>query len=438
MGRMDKVDKRDGVDKMNRADKASRPLSPPSPLRPSRPLRPFLLHLALMAGAILFTLLLGEAAVRLFRPQNPVALMYSDDPQFGFWNLSNLKHKRVRSERNCPFYHITTDAGGYRGARPVAVPKPAGTLRILVLGDSFTFGVGVEDDQTCPAQMERPLNPADALGASPATARPVEVVNAGCPGWGTENALAFWRARAEQLNPDLLILAFYRNDLNDNLRHLVYQLDNGKAVYAPKKGFARMKRLSRMIPFYDFLSEHSHLLTLARRAISAYMTRPEPLPPSPAPPAKPPHPETSSGQPGAASPAAESPSPTGEDLVPSPVPGNPPVYAWVAHEFASFIPLMESLMEDARTRRVPLLLVLIPDKSDCGENPSVQYVESQRLAEYWAREGKLHLLDLRKPLLESPGGFDDLYVPRDGHFTVKGNRLAAEEVARAARGLIPE
>jgi len=438
MGRMDKVDKRDGVDKMNRADKASRPLSPPGPLRPSRPLRPFLLHLALMMGSLLLTLLLGEAVVRLFRPQNPVALMYSDDPQFGFWNLSNLKHKRVRSERNCPFYHVTTDAGGYRGARPVAIPKPAGTRRILVLGDSFTFGVGVEDDQTFPAQMEKFLNPGGALGVSPATARPVEVVNAGCPGWGTENALAFWRARAEQLSPDLLVLAFYRNDLNDNLRHLVYRSGNGKVVYVPKKGFARMKRLSRMIPFYDFLSEHSHLLALARRAISAHMTRPEPLPPSPAPPAKPPHPETSSGQPGAASQAAEGSSPAGETLVPSPVPGNPPVYAWVAQEFASFIPLMESLMEDARTRPVPLLLVLIPDRSDCGEDPSVQYVESQRLAEYWARECKLRLLDLRRPLMECPAGLDALYIPKDGHFTVKGNRLAAEEVARAARGLIPE
>jgi lysophospholipase L1-like esterase len=364
--------------------------------------------------------------VRIFAPQNPVAVMYSDNPQFGFWNLPNLKNKKVRSEENCPYYHITTDAKGYRGnqlgeergkALPTEMPKPAGARRVLVLGDSFTFGVGVENDQTFPAQMEKLLR----SGADVTTLGSFEVINAGCPGWGTENALAFWRAKANELKPDLLVLAFYRNDLNDNMRHLVYQVAKGKVTYAPKKSFTRMKRISRMIPFYGFLSEHSHLLALVRRTLSMRMTQPKAYPIAPAAPAN------------AHSGAAPSSS---ADLVPSPIPGNPPIFPWVAYEFETFIPLMESFMESARTRGIPFLLVLVPDKMDCSEKPSTQCVEAQRLAEYWAREGRLHLLDLRLPVMKCPKGLDALYIPSDGHFTVEGNRVAAEEITREVRRLV--
>src|SRR4051812_26327091 len=50
----------------------------------------------------------------------------------------------------------TVNAMGFRGAA-FAEPKRPGGYRIAVVGDSFTFGVGVGDDETLPAHLQREL-----------------------------------------------------------------------------------------------------------------------------------------------------------------------------------------------------------------------------------------------------------------------------------------
>jgi hypothetical protein len=50
-----------------------------------------------------------------------------------------------------------TDADGFRNRQPLAHPKPAGRLRILVLGDSFSSGYRIDQDATFPARLEQRL-----------------------------------------------------------------------------------------------------------------------------------------------------------------------------------------------------------------------------------------------------------------------------------------
>ena len=63
---------------------------------------------------------------------------------------------------------------GLRG-RDLSPTKPPKTLRILMLGDSFTMGKGVEDDQTFSALLENSLNQSRTECAG----KSVEVLNAG-------------------------------------------------------------------------------------------------------------------------------------------------------------------------------------------------------------------------------------------------------------------
>lgn len=92
---------------------------------------------------------------------------------------------------------------GLRGPEP-RVPKPEGVRRVLILGDSFTFGLGVQDDQApFPALLAR-----DLANASP----PVDVVNGGIPGSLTADWLALWRRAGEQLDPDVVIAVFFLRD----------------------------------------------------------------------------------------------------------------------------------------------------------------------------------------------------------------------------------
>jgi lysophospholipase L1-like esterase len=75
--------------------------------------------------------------------------------------------------------------------------------RILTLGDSCTFGLGVDDAQTWPAQLQQLLN---------ADGDRVEVINAGVPGYSAFQGRRFLEKEGLHLAPDLVIAGFGFND----------------------------------------------------------------------------------------------------------------------------------------------------------------------------------------------------------------------------------
>lgn len=84
--------------------------------------------------------------------------------------------------------------------------KPRGTYRILVLGDSITFGWGVRAEDTFARQLEADLNARFA-------GRPtVEVINSGVGNYNTRQEVSYYRERGHDYTPDLVILAFFIND----------------------------------------------------------------------------------------------------------------------------------------------------------------------------------------------------------------------------------
>ena len=89
--------------------------------------------------------------------------------------------------------------------RPYRLDKRARTFRILAVGDSFTWGVGVYSDDTYPDRLERRLN-----ALEPRT--PIEVIAWARPGWNTEQELRAVRSELPRLRPDLMILGFVFND----------------------------------------------------------------------------------------------------------------------------------------------------------------------------------------------------------------------------------
>lgn len=103
---------------------------------------------------------------------------------------------------------VTISSQGLRD-REYTLAKPTGTRRILILGDSYCEGLQVEEDETFQAVLERRL----ALAAE---APPVEVINSGVSGYGTDNELLYYRHVGRGFQPDLVVLSFFTNDLEDN------------------------------------------------------------------------------------------------------------------------------------------------------------------------------------------------------------------------------
>jgi D-alanyl-lipoteichoic acid acyltransferase DltB (MBOAT superfamily) len=95
---------------------------------------------------------------------------------------------------------ITTNRWGMRD-RDYARAKPPGTLRIAILGDSHTFGSGVEDDETFENLVE------DRLNREAPDDRRVEILNFSVGGYGPLSRLAVLESRALGFDPDVVIYA---------------------------------------------------------------------------------------------------------------------------------------------------------------------------------------------------------------------------------------
>jgi lysophospholipase L1-like esterase len=88
-----------------------------------------------------------------------------------------------------------------------AEPKLPGTRRIVVLGDSSTFGWGVEEFQAYPRRLATAL--AKRWNVDPAR---IEVLNLGVPGYSTFQGRVLLERSALALDPDAIVWSYLSND----------------------------------------------------------------------------------------------------------------------------------------------------------------------------------------------------------------------------------
>ncbi len=176
----------------------------------------------LFTGSALLTLIVCEVASRYLYPTTVAHFVGCDgkpvdmdlpDPQLEFRLKPNFCGKQIATEFRVS---VRTNSSGFRDDQEFRREKPPGTYRILGLGDSFTFGWGVEGNQTYLSVVGRQLE--QQFG------RNVEVFNLGVWNYGTLQELKVFH-QFENYQPDLIILEFYArnafvyeygNDLIDN------------------------------------------------------------------------------------------------------------------------------------------------------------------------------------------------------------------------------
>lgn len=158
--------------------------------------KPSRLKLVLMgctvAAVICLLLLLLAEIVLSFAGFGNVEI-YEPDPLL-YWRLkpnqqcfTKVNHEPVR-----------VNSHGTRGAE-FQVPKPPGTYRVLMLGDSRTFGWGLKEEDTYAGLVEAGLR--EAAGG-----KTVEVINAGVNAWSYSQMRVFLRERALAWEPDAVVL----------------------------------------------------------------------------------------------------------------------------------------------------------------------------------------------------------------------------------------
>ena len=118
----------------------------------------------------------------------------------------NMNDKITNSEGQTFVVH--TDKFGFRNYGK-SVRKPKNVIRILVLGDSYTEALGVADDHTFAALLEKKLSnikPND---------KTIEVVSASSPGWGTDQEFGCLQNEAMEFEPDYVLLMACPNDIRE-------------------------------------------------------------------------------------------------------------------------------------------------------------------------------------------------------------------------------
>jgi hypothetical protein len=231
-------------------------------------LRTHLANGALMLVFLCAALALGEAVVRLLFKDKEHALLfprYHTDYRYGEYRLRGIRP-------SAEFWHTSVDGSwrfrtnsqGFRNERDVAYTKVSGTVRILAIGDSMTQGYEVRQEYTFSAVAERYLH-YRGLRA--------EVLNAGVSGYGTAEALAFLENEGYKYHPDVVVLGFFANDFEDNLRAGLFELDSSGTLVPRKYEYlpgVSIQNLIYRIPGVRWLSENSYFYSLVFNGVWMY------------------------------------------------------------------------------------------------------------------------------------------------------------------------
>jgi GDSL-like Lipase/Acylhydrolase family len=182
--------------------------------------------------SLIWLLALLEIAPRLFFATNLVmhqsvrrALLGNDDSSWRlFWIVAHRQHEEWTGKYSV--YHpvrgwavmpnirnmtpfgkdkfVNSNSRGLRGSNEYSYSRIPGKQRILVLGDSFTFGTDVSDDETYSHYLQSLL---------PNT----EVLNFGVQGYGQDQALLYLQDEGVKYHPDVVLLGFMFMDTYRNL-----------------------------------------------------------------------------------------------------------------------------------------------------------------------------------------------------------------------------
>jgi len=180
--------------------------------------------------SIFFTL--GEIAVRVIKPQKTYSeflALVSDMWAPSEFNKIELKKNYIgkypSNEFPGKYVTVKTNKLGLRDDE-TTFEKPKNIKRILIIGDSYTFGYFVESWEAYPYVLKQLLKKHGSK---------YEVINAGyAGGFNTDEEYVWLRNVGIKFKPDIVILGFYiGNDLNINRNHWILD-SNGLPIRIDK------------------------------------------------------------------------------------------------------------------------------------------------------------------------------------------------------------
>jgi lysophospholipase L1-like esterase len=160
--------------------------------------------------------------------------------------------------RDNPTWSIALNAEGYR-SREFSPVKPPSTIRIACVGDSWTFGMNVDQDRSYPSRLEAWLQQ-----TRPDTK--FEVLNFGVLGYSSFQGLQLLKTRVLDLHPDLVAIGFGMND-----SEVAGYRDKDMIGGAPPRWTTRLRDVAKDFEFYKLLNYLVLTLKFHPKSVGDYM-----------------------------------------------------------------------------------------------------------------------------------------------------------------------
>ncbi len=207
----------------------------------------------LLVVMVVFILCEGLASITFFiqelRETKPVAerLHTRYDPELGWVNIPNTDIEDMYG----PGLHMRINSQGFRNDKDFSVEIPAGKVRFICSGDSFTFGFGVSNDQTwCHV-----LSTLDQR---------LETVNMAQGGYGIDQAYLWYKRDGDKLAHNVQLFAFITTDFDRMQRDKF--LGYGKPVLKVEDGELVVDNVpvSRRAFFVPWATQHQNAINELR------------------------------------------------------------------------------------------------------------------------------------------------------------------------------
>ncbi|MBI4844495.1 MAG: SGNH/GDSL hydrolase family protein, partial [Nitrospirae bacterium] len=230
-------------------------------------------NLLLTTASIAVLLILFEIFLALYFPSKMVDQPIYEEyhPLFGWANKPGTEGDVYYAGGK--YFRRRHNSRGLRSSREISYEKPAGVRRVMLLGDSFLWGYGVNDEDVVSEALQK------LLGAD------FEIINGAVRGYGTDQELLWLKEEGLKYKPDIVILGFFAgndwDDISNSVRYgypKPYYSLNGRLLTLhnvpvpdtretrkeifekPKSSFGRLKK---------FLRHHTHAYPFIMRRLNS-------------------------------------------------------------------------------------------------------------------------------------------------------------------------
>ena len=225
----------------------------------------YIKNISCIGLGIIIPIIGAEFALRAIHYERPAFFAYDNDRGFGL--RPGVKGYWTQEGKGW----VEINQSGYRDKQIESIPNES-TLKIAVIGDSFTESLQVNDSESWPRLVENQINTSPHCKITKKYPNGVEIINLGTSATGTGLQLIAWKRDGIILKPNIvLLMMFLGNDIHDNLPvekydRAVIKLDQKGNIFIDnsfRKNLRSKLSQSSVGKILDFLIMNSRVFQLA-------------------------------------------------------------------------------------------------------------------------------------------------------------------------------